>query len=113
MSIAERGYCEVFVDGAAEADLEGLVASHFSDGVTVDVRRNQGADPARVDASADDFLFFPVVLDVQPNTDIDRRIYIERVGALLEKLWSNGLRAVAACDFEDELPRHGGYSSLA
>jgi hypothetical protein len=113
MSIAERGYCKVFVDGAARDNLNRLVATGLSDEMTVDVRGNPDADPARADASPDGFLFFPAVLDIEPNPDVDRRIYIERVGRLLEKLWSDGLRAVAACDFEAELPRHGGYSSVA
>ncbi|MFE7809472.1 hypothetical protein ACFU51_33345 [Streptomyces sp. NPDC057430] len=32
---------------------------------------------------------------------------VEAVGTILETLWNRGYRAVAACDYEDELPRYG------
>jgi hypothetical protein len=34
---------------------------------------------------------------------------VAQIGRLLEALWAGGWRAVAACEFEDELPRRGGY----
>jgi len=33
---------------------------------------------------------------------------LQAVTALLEALWRGGCKAVAACDFEDELPARGG-----
>ena len=33
------------------------------------------------------------------------------VDRLLNRLWSQGLPAVAACDYENELPRAGGYNN--
>ena len=39
-----------------------------------------------------------------------RRTLVER---LLPLLWERGIPAVAACDYEDELPEKGGYKSRA
>jgi len=36
-------------------------------------------------------------------------LYVAFVAQLLEGIWNLGCKAVAACDFEDLLPRRGGY----
>jgi len=72
------------------------------------VRRNKRADKA----NPDDFINFPYYIDVEPaNAEVAGDCYMATVGALLQGLWALGYDAVAACDFEDELPRFGGYRS--
>jgi len=51
----------------------------------------------------DGFLYFPFYLDVEPAADINDDAYVGAVGRLLDRLRAEGFRAVAACDFEDEL----------
>ncbi len=51
----------------------------------------------------DGFLHFPFCLDVEPAANVDDDAYVGSVGRLLESLRAEGCRAVAACDFEDEL----------
>ncbi|CAG6397620.1 hypothetical protein NMG29_39170 [Streptomyces cocklensis] len=56
-----------------------------------------------------DFLEWPTVLECEasaaPAADV-----VEAVAAVLEALWRGGFKALAACDFEDELPACGGIA---
>lgn len=108
-----RLYCKVFVDadespGAVQGIL-GTIASASRSAMSIDVRRNDDFDRDRR-LTNDGFLFFRYYLDVDPASGVPRTSYIVAVAELLEALWRNGCRAVAACDFEDELPRRGGYN---
>lgn len=46
---------------------------------------------------------------MEPEGEVHRNEYVNNVSGLLESLWKEGWKAVAACDFESELPRNGGY----
>ncbi|MFF7183371.1 hypothetical protein [Streptomyces sp. NPDC008121] len=54
-----------------------------------------------------DFLEWPTVLECEAPSGAPADV-VEAVAAVLESLWSLGVKAVAACDFEDELPECGG-----
>jgi hypothetical protein len=111
-------YCKIFVDTKLESDqLVSLLAgigggSIDSRTVTcadyeLDVMRNEEFDAAKSEGS-DGFLFYRYYLDILSTTESAREPYIQNVARLLEGLWRSGCRAVAACNFESELPRCGG-----
>lgn len=59
----------------------------------------------------DDFLFWPVLVDIWTEEDVKPSDYISFTSSVLTLLWNNGLPAVVACDFEEELPWSGGGKS--
>lgn len=112
-------FCKIFVLAAAERDvITRHIASHLGgqrdgnsvvcDWGVVDVLKNDDADCARA-SGADGFLHFPYLIETEPDAGFERDRFVGRIGSLLESLWSNCYGAVAACDFEHELPRNGGY----
>jgi hypothetical protein len=115
----ENLFCKIFVLSATERDaITEHVANHLGgrrDGNSVvchwgviDVLRNDDADCTRA-TGADGFLHFPYLIETEPEEGIDRDEFVRLIGSLLESLWSSRYGAVAACDFEGELPRNGGY----
>jgi len=101
-------YCKVFVrtDATAGAVLETL-ARLLPGGVVIDVRRNAATegDPG------DDFVRWPVTIDVDAE-EADHATVVDTVARILTALWETGQPAVAACDYEDELPWAGGIGRL-
>lgn len=59
-------------------------------------------------AHAFDFLQWPTVLECEATAGAPAEEVVQAVAAVLGALWRGGFKAVAACDFEDELPAHGG-----
>ncbi|MDF2961946.1 MAG: 1,4-dihydroxy-6-naphthoate synthase [Paenibacillus sp.] len=53
---------------------------------------------------------FPDYLEVEPCVISDPISYVTSISMLLELLWRDGFKVVAACDFEEQLPRKGGYN---
>ena len=116
-------YCKVFVDADITEDELLEAVSEITHGVPrigrtvtsadceVDVVSNEDFDRAKRVDGDDQFLFYPYYLDVLPAAQVSRERYIKSIGDLLESLWRAGCKAVAACSFEDELPRRGGYKS--
>ena len=74
----------------------------FNNGDFSEKKRNQGSD---------EFLYYRYYLDVEPIEDVDGKDYIGEISTLLTELWDSGFKVIASCDFEDELPRKGGYNS--
>ncbi|WP_121709116.1 hypothetical protein [Streptomyces sp. E5N91] len=54
-----------------------------------------------------DFLEWPTVLECEAHAGTPAEV-VQAVTAVLEALWRGGFKAVAACDFEEELPARGG-----
>jgi hypothetical protein len=75
------------------------------------VDRNEDFDDRRRQEPEDGFLFFRYRLEVSAEHGQARATQILLVTQLLEDFWASGMRAVAACDYEDELPRKGGIRS--
>jgi hypothetical protein len=77
----------------------------------VDVRKNKEASESRAREFPDGFLHFRYYLEVYPlpTARLEDRVAI--VASLLRLLWSRGLPAVAACDYEKDLPGGGGYNN--
>jgi hypothetical protein len=112
-------YCKIFVNGApAREDLIQLVArtvggtfefhAVVAAGAEIYVSHNDEDDALRA-REPDGFLFYPYYLDVTAEPGQTRSAQIALVATLLEAFWAAKLDAVAACDFEEELPRRGGY----
>ena len=120
MAAEEDLYSKVYVNtDLARGDLTQMIAESL-DGVAsgssvevpgceLDIEDNDDFDPAQVDAP-DGFLFYRYYLDVVPAETQTRDGQIALVSRLLELLWARGWPAVAAADFEEELPRRGGYN---
>ncbi len=75
----------------------------------VELLRNDDAERRRAPAFPDGFLYFSHVIELYafPETPLEKRVSL--VASLLGVLWSNGLPAVASCDYEGQLPKQGGY----
>jgi hypothetical protein len=114
-------YCKLFVE--TQLDRAALVrfvaqtvtgtenrSTIVSPWSEVDVRNNDDYDEDRAADPHDGFLFYRYYLDIEPVEDADPGEYILSIAQLLEALWKSGAKAVAACDFEEELPRKGGMA---
>ena len=115
-------FCKISVDGAIP---KGKLASHIAESTggelddaaasittkwaTIDVVRNSDYDSSRISEWPDGFLFFAYLVEIHIEPRADVGTYRRNVGTLLDALWDRGLRAVAACDFEEQLPMQGGY----
>jgi hypothetical protein len=116
--------CKVFLEaGLSQPDLVGLLSDGASAQVTrgpssalvmndigeLELRRNDDGDAASAREYPDGFLHFRYVIEFYPRPTASREDQVDYIGRLLDRLWSSGLPAVASCDYEDELPHHGGY----
>lgn len=115
--------CTIFVDAdISETELVGLVAEWlFADdspviGCEANVLRNADYDSNRRQQFPDGFVYFRYLIDLYMDETIHKTTgpdKAEVVTRLLEGLWDWGYPAVAACNYEDQLPHHGGYRSRA
>ncbi|MFE1318444.1 hypothetical protein [Kitasatospora phosalacinea] len=102
-------YCAIFLQGASRQGATELVTTGLdapADGYTVrigdvevDVRPNPDA------GLADDFIGWSLKIDVEGR----RAAVVSAASQVLRTAWTAGLKAVAAYDFEDDLPERGGY----
>lgn len=101
---------------AGHEDLADAVAQIFAGDLgpnwvahtEVVVLPNEDADPDRASQWPGGFLFFPCVLEVFAAAYAPRRERADVVALLLSTLWSRGIPAVAACEYEDLLPAGAG-----
>jgi len=117
--VASDDWCSIYVtrtkDGPAlvrvvasatrgRVDPAGLITSF--EGVEIEVGTNS-SNPGfeRVRPDETDFTYWPWVIDLE----VDEERGVPLVAAILRELWSHDLWAVAACSFEEKLPRSGGY----
>ena len=108
-------YAKLFVDGAGADQLVLFTAEalHVTSGETslikfgeieIEPRRNPDHGPA--DAP---FLTWPVIIEIEAPEHVTQDELVEVVASILSALWNRGIRAVAAAEFEERLPRHGGW----
>jgi hypothetical protein len=116
--------CKIYVDGAPSTT--GLIRwianavggtptddSARAPGLEMIVEENDEADSrAKMDKKRG-FLFFDHFVEVYfaPVADLDHRV--AEVSKVLDHLWGLGRPAVAACDYEDKLPRRAGTADPA
>lgn len=115
-------YCKLYIDTDLEIEqlkdkITSIVSGEkqlFRTIVTtfgeIDVNKNEDFDDKKRELVPDGFIYSKYYLDIEPKEDIGQQDYISSIGDLLKSLWDNGLKSVAACDFEEELPQKGGYS---
>ena len=110
-------YCKVFVDAPLDAqELARLISLRVgealpwntvrTDNLELEVRNNDDFLPAQKRKHRDDFVYYRLYLDIDPVSGTARDKYVNEVADLLQWLWGQAFPAVAACDFEDELPKH-------
>jgi hypothetical protein len=117
--------CKIYVEAdLAPEDLGGLLAALVGGTVSsaagsrtvqspigeIDIRNNPDSDKVLAQQFPDGFLFFRYTLEFYPSATARREDRISLVERILRQLWSRGYPAVAACDYEDDLPNRGGYN---
>jgi hypothetical protein len=113
--------CKIFVDGSLTClELLNQVARLLTGTVEdstisnnwgeIDVRRNDEFDETLRTQFPDGFLYFPFMLEVYPRPAAEAEAR-RAVARILEDLWAQQMPAVAACDYENDLPHGGGYKS--
>jgi hypothetical protein len=75
----------------------------------VEVRGNSDSDPGRATQFPDGFLFFRYRVELCVPAKAATEEQIAAVSVMLNALWSQGIVAIAVCDYEDDLPQKGGY----
>jgi len=116
----ENLYCKMFVDfdnelkymveliskltnGTIENN-RGLISTEIAE---FDVRENDDfktPKELRSEAPVDTFLFWRYYIDIEPKEGIEPPAYVSMISQLLKDLQTKRIDAVAACDFENELP---------
>jgi hypothetical protein len=72
----------------------------------ISVDDNDSFDAEKSHIGKDRWLYFRYTLEIDPVEGVAPKDYIASIASLLRALWSSGMDAVAACDFEDSLPRN-------
>lgn len=62
--------------------------------------------------AAKDFIGWPAFVEVEAETDAESAAVVAIVSRIVTAMWEAGIPAVAACDYEDELPWRGGRGRL-
>lgn len=93
----------VIINGSVEG---ASVESNYLD---IYVSKNEDFSDSRRHTQ-DGFLFYKYYLDIEPKAGVKDNEFISSIANLLEELWKEDIKAVAACDFEDLLPQKGGYN---
>jgi hypothetical protein len=73
------------------------------------VDENEQYDQEKIKQFPGGFVYFRYILDVDQSDVGEDRIYLEQLSQVLVFLWSIDTPAVAACDFEEQLPKKGGH----
>ena len=120
MTESKYRYCKIFVKGSdadTVAETVGrLLRGEFRHrtmrlpGLAVDVLRNP--DAARTAGPDDDFVRWPVTIELETDSIEGECAIVETTARILIELWGSERPAVAACEFEDELPWAGGIRRI-
>jgi hypothetical protein len=112
------GYCKIFVKHDEPSTMLARLAAVFGvtperrslpvPGLILDVRPNPDGDPA----AGDDFVRWPVTVEAEADDPDSPAVVVPTVSQILTDLWGADIPAVAACDFEDELPWQGGIQRI-
>jgi hypothetical protein len=109
-------FCKIFVEAAEPQDVAERLAALLDarrerytldlPEAIVDIRKNRDAD------MTDDFIGWPVTVEVDAHPDAANATVVSLTSRIVTALWEAGTAAVAACDYEDELPWKGGLGRL-
>lgn len=112
-------YCKVFLDSHLpyELVLDGIsgltrgeerAAVGGAEILDTQLRQNEDYDERKRGGTEDGFLYSRYYLDIEPSAGVAEQEYVDAIRWLLIEARAAGMRAVAACDFEDLIP--AGYS---
>lgn len=114
-------YCKIYVNANCDRqELIERIAKYVAGDVDmntvstlvleIDIRKNEDFNGITNAIDSDSFLHFKFYLDVVPKNEcVNIKFYKRTISELLEHFWADNNVAVAACDFEEELPKGGGY----
>ncbi|MFI8186144.1 hypothetical protein ACIF70_37390 [Actinacidiphila glaucinigra] len=109
----DYGDCQIYVRGGHRESVTALVAATL--GASADdhytIRSGRMVFEIRLnpdDGLAEDFIGWPFTIEAEADDSDPDPVLVEAVSRMLKAIWHRGLDAVAACDFEDELPDLGG-----
>jgi hypothetical protein len=113
-------YCKIFLDCDISQDqlikliailIDGQIEfkTVSNDHCEIDIEKNEDFHDIQRHDYPDGFLHYSYYLDIEPYEEVIFSSYLAVITNLLEQIWSKGYQAVAACDFEENLPRKGGY----
>jgi hypothetical protein len=118
MSSGRYGLCVMYVRDTSAEQAQDLLAqllgaevkrrTLYLPALSMDVRTNPDVDMG----AGDHFVRWPVLIEAEAEDPSSRNPMVEVMSRMLEALWEAGHPAVAACDFEDELPWAGGIKRL-
>lgn len=120
MNIYDNLYCKIFIDTNEDRErvlnsITDIVSGAIyrwtiiSDSMEIDLRKNEDFSEKEIIIKEDGFLYSRYYLDIDSKENVKQEQYILSIATLLENLWTLGYKVVTACDFEEELPRKGGY----
>jgi len=118
MGPGRNQYCSIFVRAVDPEPIAETLSTLFGaavddrelilDGYTISVLNNSDA----ADEHGEDFVRWPVLIEIEADDPNDDRRIVEPTTRIVTTLWNSGQPAVAACDFEDELPWSGGIQRV-
>ena|SRR5688572_7183178 len=97
---------EAAARGVSKGPSSRVLRSDFGE---IEIRKSDDSDPARVAEFPDGFLFFNSIAEFYLHSELSTELRTSVIASILNRLWLQGIPAVAACDFEDDLPKKGGY----
>ncbi len=115
--------CNLYID--ADADISTFLQNiatlinasdvesdsvHIHEGDVL-ISKNENYHCTNKKSPEDGFLFYRYKLLINPNRTLGKKNAINLVTKLLNYAWSEDYPAVAACNYESELPNDGGYKS--
>lgn len=111
--VVDYGSCQIYLRGGSRPSVTELVAAVLGaqPGDRYTVRRGRTVFEIRHNPDAglaDDFIGWPFTIEAE--SDEPGPALVEAVSLVLRAAWNRSLDAVAACDFEDELPDLGGIT---
>ena len=118
MTASRYEFCEVFVKNAEQSELADMLGGVFGqkpergnldlEGIAIDVLPNGRADGT----AGDDFVLWPLQIEIEAEPEVPGSRVVDVVSRILIAAWDSDRPAVAACDYEDELPWAGGIQRL-
>lgn len=86
-----------------------IIRTITTENMEIDLVENEDYS-SEISNKPDEFLYYPFYLEIDPIVEINfsRQTYIETISKLLKSLWKEAGDAIAACDFEAQLPSKRG-----
>jgi hypothetical protein len=79
--------------------------------LNLELRKSKDFDKIKLEEYPDGFIYFPFIIEIYSDDDVEIGSAPEIVGKILKYLWAERIAAIASCDFENLLPENGGYKS--